>query len=162
VGDTEEGLKLTRLATERDPEALVGHWVHGLTAHLHGAFDEALAAYARACEVSSRAEYPLVHMAIAYADCGRLAEARALHDELMSKRARGHVTYLSLALTSAAVGDMDAAMEYAQQSCDEREPGLMLFARVFPNLRRLRADPRFADVLRRLALPGQAADKPTA
>jgi serine/threonine-protein kinase len=153
VGDTEEGLKLTRLATERDPEALVGHWVHGLTAHLHGAFDEALAAYARACEVSSRAEYPLVHMAIAYADCGRLAEARALHDELMSKRARGHVTYLSLALTSAAVGDMDAAMEYAQQSCDEREPGLMLFARVFPNLRRLRADPRFADVLRRLALP---------
>ena len=44
-------------------------------------------------------------------------------------------------------------MEYAQQSCDEREPGMVLFARLFPNMQRLREDPRFADVLRRLALP---------
>jgi hypothetical protein len=44
-------------------------------------------------------------------------------------------------------------MEFAQQSCGEREPAMVLFAGLFPNLRRLRADPRFADVLRRLALP---------
>ena len=153
AGETEEGLRFVRLATERDPEALVGHWTHGLVAQWHGALDESLAAFARACEVSNRAEYPLVQMTVAYADCGRIAEARALHDELLSRRARGYVTYLGLALVSAAVGDMDAAMEYAQQSCDEREPAMVIFARLFPNMRRLRADPRFADVLRRLALP---------
>ena len=153
AGETEEGLRFVRLATERDPEALVGHWTHGLVAQWHGAFDESLAAFARACEVSSRAEYPLVQMTAAYAACGRMAEARALHDELLSRRARGYVTYLGLAMVSAAVGDMDAAMEYAQQSCDEREPAMVIFARLFPNMRRLRADPRFADVLRRLALP---------
>jgi hypothetical protein len=31
---------------------------------------------------------------------------------------------------------------------------MVLFARNFRNLQRLRNDPRFADVLRRLALPG--------
>ena len=68
AGETEEGLRFARLATERDPEALVGHWTHGLVAQWHGASDESLAAFARACEVSSRAEYPLVQMAVAYAD----------------------------------------------------------------------------------------------
>ena len=77
-GETEEGLRFVRLATERDPEALVGHWTHGLVAQWHGAVDESLASFARACELSNRAEYPLVQMAVAYADCGRLAEARAL------------------------------------------------------------------------------------
>ena len=152
-GQTDEGLRLGRLGVERDPEALLSHWVHGVLAHWHGAFDEALAAYARANELSDRAEYPMVQMAVAYADCGRLAEARALHDELLARRARGYVSYLALAVTSACVGDMDAAMEYAQQSCDEREPAMVLFARLFPNMQRLRDDPRFADVLRRLALP---------
>jgi hypothetical protein len=47
---------------------------------------------------------------------------------------------------------MDGAIEYAQQACDEREPGLVIMTRVFPNVRRLREDPRFAEVLRRLAL----------
>ena len=122
-------------------------------AQWHGAVDESLAAFARACELSNRAEYPVVQMAVAYADCGRLADARALHQELLSRRARGYISYWGLALASAAVGDMDAAMEYAQQSCDEREPSLVIMARLFQNARRLREDPRFADVLRRLALP---------
>ena len=141
------------LGVERDPEALSGHWAHGVVAHWHGAFEESIKAFARAAEVSDRVEYVVVHMTIAYADWGKAPEARALYEELLSKRARSYVSYLALAVTSAAVGDMDAAMEFAQQSCDEREPAMVLFGRTFPNLQRLRADRRFADVLRRLALP---------
>ena len=152
TGQTGDALRFVRLGVERDPEALLSHWAHGVVAHWHGAFDESIKAYARANEVSDRAEYVVVHLTVAYADWGKLAEARNLYDELLSKRARAYVSYLALAVTSAAVGDMDAAMEFAQQSCDEREPAMVLFGRTFPNLRRLRDDPRFADVLRRLAL----------
>ena len=56
-------------------------------------------------------------------------------------------------MTASAIGDMDVAIEYAQQACDEREPGFVIMARGWPGTRRLRADPRFADVLRRLAFP---------
>jgi hypothetical protein len=90
------------------------------------------------------------------ADCGRHAEARALHEELQTKRAQGYVPYFSLAMSASAIGDMDGAIEYAQQACDEREPGLVIMTRVFPNARRLREDPRFAEVLRRLALPNRS------
>ena len=153
-GEMDEALSSARLGTQRDPDALVGHWVHGLIAHWKGAFEESIAAFTRALDVSERAAYPMVHMVVAYAEWGKKAEAQALHDELLARRARSYVTYGSHAITAAALGDMDAAIEFAQQACDHREPGMTLFARNFPNLRRLRDDPRFADVLRRLALPG--------
>jgi serine/threonine-protein kinase len=156
AGEDRAALEHARLATSRDPDALVGHWVHGLVAHWNGAFDEAEMAYTKGAEVSGRAEYPLVHMAVAYAECGKFAEARGIADELMARRARGYVAYLTQALLASVLGDMDTAIESAQQSCDEREPVMVLFARNFRNLRRLRDDPRFADVLRRLALPGLA------
>jgi hypothetical protein len=140
-------------SVQRDPEALVRHWVHGLVAQWHVEYDEAIAAFKKAADVSDRAEYPLTQLTVAYAECGRLGEARAIHDELQARRARGHVLYLTQSITAAAIGDTDTAIELAHQSCDEREPLLVLFARNFPTLRRLREDPRFADVLRRLALP---------
>ncbi len=58
-----------------------------------------------------------------------------------------------LAIAASGVGEMDAAIDFARQACDEREPILLLTARLFPALNRLRADPRFAETLRRLALP---------
>ena len=57
-------------------------------------------------------------------------------------------------MSAAAVGEQDLAMDLVRQACDEREPILIAFARNFPDARRLRDDPRFADVLRRLAFPG--------
>jgi serine/threonine protein kinase/tetratricopeptide (TPR) repeat protein len=162
TGELEEALTFARLGAQRDPDALVGLWTHGLVAHWHGSFEESVAAFTRALEVSDRASYPMVHMAVAYAEWGKTAEAQALHDELIARRARSYVTYLSHAVTSAALGQMDAAIEYANQACDHREPAITLFARNFPNLRRLRADPRFGEVLRRLALPGYVAVEPEA
>jgi len=41
-----------------------------------------------------------------------------------------------------------------EQSCDEREPVLMVYFREYPDWQPLRNHPRSADVRRRLALPG--------
>jgi serine/threonine-protein kinase len=153
AGEAAEALRFARLAVERDSDAFLYHWIHGLVAHWGGLFDEYFPASDRSAEVSNRHHFVMAHRAIACADCGRHAEARALHEELRTKRAQGYVPYFSLAVSASAIGDMDGAIEYAEQACDEREPGLVIMARVFPNMRRLRADARFADVLRRLAFP---------
>ncbi len=153
AGETAEGLTFGRLAVERDPDAFVYHWIHTLVAHIHGAFDECFAAADRAAAVSNRHHFVLAYRALACADAGRHAEARALHDELRAKRAQGYVPYLSLATSASAVGDMDGAIEYAQQACDEREPGLVIMIQRFPTQNRLRNDPRFAEVTRRVGFP---------
>jgi len=153
AGEAAQSVTFARLAVERDPDAFLPKWIHGLVAHWSGAFDESFAAFDRAAEVSNRHHFVLSARALACADCGRPADARALHEELLAKRGQGYVPFYSLAMSASAIGDMDAAIEYAQQACDEREPLLVIFTRIVPSARRLRADPRFGDVLRRLALP---------
>jgi hypothetical protein len=81
-----------------------------------------------------------------------MTEARALHEELISLSIRAYIPNTALMLSSAAVRDLDLAIEYTLQACDEREPILILLARNFPDTQRLRDDPRFAEVLRRLGL----------
>jgi Flp pilus assembly protein TadD len=144
---------LARLGAERDPDANLGHWIHGLVAHWSGALNESVAAFDKALAVSNRGAMSLSHQADVYADLGRLDDARVLHQELVEMSTRSYVPNALLAISAAALGDRDQAFERLQRACDEREPLLVLIARVTPNLRRLRDDPRFADVRRRLALP---------
>ena len=154
AGQAAEALPHARLAAQLDPEALVCHWVRGQVAHWAGERDEAMAAFALACDVSNRSPYPLASQAAACATWGLQSEARALHQELLAKRAHAFVACSPLAISAAAVGDMDTAAEFMEQSCDEREPVLMVYFREYPDWQPLRNHPRSADVRRRLALPG--------
>lgn len=54
-----------------------------------------------------------------------------------------------LAYTHARLGNRDAALQFLQRAYDTRDAGL-LQARVDPDLDSLRADPRFAELLRRI------------
>jgi hypothetical protein len=66
---------------------------------------------------------------------------------------RRHVAPAMLAMSAGAIGELDHAIELATQACDERDPVLVIVSRHFPTFRRVREDPRFGDVLRRLRLP---------
>jgi len=153
AGRTAEALPHARLGVERDPDAMLSYWTLGNVLTWHGAFEEATAAHERAIELSGRAGFPLTSAAVAYGAWGKRDEARALYDELLAARATKYVGCTMLAMAASAVGDIDDAMGFIRQACDEREPILLLTARGFPSLKPLRADPRFADILRRLALP---------
>jgi len=118
---------------------------------MHGSLDESLSAFRSAAEIGERPPITLAHWAIAHRDKGNFAEARQLHEELKALSARRYVSNTSLMVSATAIGDLDAALEFALQACDEREPLLVLLARNFADLQRLREDPRYAEVLRRLA-----------
>ena len=146
-------LEAGRRAAQMDPESLLTHWVHGLAAYVCGEFDEAIAAFRRAESVSGGHQYPIAHSVQAYAESGRMTEARTAHARLLDLASRSYVSPSILSLAASAVGDMDQAIDLAQQACDERDPFLLVVARVFPHYRRVREDTRFGDVLRRLKLP---------
>ena len=79
---------MARLGVERDPDALLGHWVHGLLAHWLGNFEESVEAFNRGAAVSGRAAFVLTNLAVTYADWGKPDRARALYDELRAMKAR--------------------------------------------------------------------------
>jgi serine/threonine protein kinase len=152
TGQTAEGIEACRTGTLRDPGALVTHWIHGLVARWHGALAESITAFQKAAEVSGRHPYTLSHCALAHADSGNMAEAREIHEELTALAARKYVPCSTLMISAIAVRDMDLAIDMALQACDEREPILIVMAQHFPDTQRIRDDPRFAEVLRRLGL----------
>ena len=153
TGGRAEALESARLASQRDPDALVTHWIHGLVAHWCGAIEESISAFEKAAAVSGRHPYTLAHCALAHRTAGHIAGARALHEELKDLSAATYVSNTVLMVSALAVGDSDSAIDLALQACDEREPILILYSRTFPDLQPLRNDPRFAEVLRRLAYP---------
>jgi serine/threonine protein kinase/tetratricopeptide (TPR) repeat protein len=152
AGQTAEALEDGRLATQRDPDSFVAHWSHGVVAHLHGAYEESIAAFVTAAAISDRHPFSLAYAAAAYADWGNKSDAEAMHEEALRRSECSYVPCGLLAVSAAAIGDIDLAIELAQEACDEREPGLVLLARI-PYGRRLRQHPGFAEIRRQLALP---------
>jgi serine/threonine protein kinase/tetratricopeptide (TPR) repeat protein len=152
AGQTVKGLEVCRTGTQRDPESFLTYWHHGLVAHWHGAFAESIAAFERAASISDRHPYILSHCALAHSDSGNVAEALALQEELTAMSTRNYVPCTTLMISAAAVGDLNLAIDLALQACDEREPFLIIMAKHFPDTQRLRDDPRFDEVLKRLAL----------
>jgi serine/threonine protein kinase/tetratricopeptide (TPR) repeat protein len=152
AGQTAEALEDGRLAAQRDPDSFVTHWSHGVVAHLHGAYAESIAAFATAAAISERHPFALAYAAAAYADWGRKSDAEAMHEEALERGESSYVPCALLAVSASAIGDIELAIELAQEACDQREPGLVLLARI-PYGRRLRQHPGFAEIRRQLALP---------
>ena len=96
---------------------------------------------------SGRHPWPLAGLAATYAKMGKLAEARALHAELLAQRASRFVQPTMLAMSASAAGDHEAAMRFCRECVDERDALFGIFYQHYVDLDRVRADPRFADIV---------------
>lgn len=56
--------------------------------------------------------------------------------------------------TAAAAGDLEKAIRYADRAEREKDPLFVLLARLWPEYRDLRKDPRFNAIVERLQLLG--------
>ena len=83
---------------------------------------------------------------------GRHEEARKVHDELVALAQRHYVPAYHLAIVCAGLGETDPAFAWLEKAHGERD-GFLTYLKVDPRLDRLRPEPRFADLLRRVGLP---------
>jgi hypothetical protein len=66
---------------------------------------------------------------------------------LVDRNRREYVQPFVLALTATAVGDHEAALRFCEAAIDGRDMRFALFNRWWPDFERVRADPRYDDIL---------------
>lgn len=116
-----------------------------------GDYVEAIASLRPTVAANPRLKAYITPLAYAYAVSGERNAAVKLLDELREQAAPRSVSAYYIALIYAGLGEQDQAFVWLEKAYQERADGI-IFLNVEPGFDRLRAHPRFHDLLRRLRL----------
>ena len=133
-----------------DPNFYATRYALATAYHAKGNYAEAIAEYRKALALN---DDPWVKALLArsLAKSGQRDEAIKLLGELQSESARRYVPSSGLAVVFGALGEKDKAFAWLEKDVTERTPRPALFS-VNPVFDDLRDDPRFQDLLHRIAL----------
>ena len=150
VHSYDESMRESRKAIEMDPTFALAHDQLGqayLQKHMN---DEAVAELQKAVQLSGGTPTCIANLARAYVASGKRSETVKLMSDLM-KRSNSSDSHASeIAMIYVSLGDTDQAMNWLDQSYEERlNPSVLLR----PGFDPLRSDPRFKDLLHRIGLP---------
>jgi len=154
AGRHEEAIEQLRNATELNPDYDVAYTELGFAYLRKGMYPEAFANIEKALAMEKEDLYLILHkvdLAYAYAAAGRKNEARKMLSELESQEAKG--TSLDLYFIYFALGEKERGFATLEKAYKKKSESL-LYLRCWPEFDRLRADPRFVDLIRRVGIPG--------
>jgi serine/threonine-protein kinase len=113
--------------------------------------EEALALAHRGIQILGRRPRPLTLLGIVHALAGHTGEAHCVLGELRELDSRDYVPAARVAGIYAALGEKDAAFEWAWKAVEQRDPTI-LWIQASPVFDALRSDPRFPALLRQVNL----------
>lgn len=148
----DEALSYFDQALEIDPGFLLAQRTRGLTLLRAGRPAEALEVLRQARAASPGSAHAAADLAYALARAGGLAEARALLSELAELARRRRVSAYDFAVVHAGLGETQAALAALERGLDEKATGVR-WLKVEPIFDELRAEPRFATLVRKVGLP---------
>ena len=132
-----------------DPNFWYAHYILGVAYDLKGMHAEAIAELRKSVEINPFM-VTKARLSAALAHAGQRAEGRSLVNDLAQNTGGGYTQGYYLAIAQLALGDKDAA--FASLDRDLRERGIyMQWMRVNPEFDGLRDDPRFGELVRRMA-----------
>ncbi len=147
AGRNAEALPLAQRAADLDPESILVQHVLAYTLYFEGRFEESVAIGEAALGMFGRNPLFMTLLALVYADWGKLADAKAIYNELLARAVREYVSPILLATSASAVGERDEAMRHVREAYAIRDPHLTNMAKHWPGHKRLREDHRFTEIL---------------
>ena len=147
----DQALEQARVVLELDPTFYWGHHAMGACYRDRRMYDEAIAAQRRAVEFSGETPLELGWLGLVLAQSGNHAEARAVLDRLHVIASRACVPPSSFAWIHLGFGETDSAFEWCNRAVDARDD-MMMAIKSYVFFDSLRADPRYAALLRRMNL----------
>jgi TolB-like protein/DNA-binding winged helix-turn-helix (wHTH) protein/Tfp pilus assembly protein PilF len=135
------------------PQSWTAHYM--LAVGFSGSGRPALAVpeYQHAVELSQADSDPTAGLAHAYAVMGKKTEAEKILNGLQRQSKVGYVSSYMIAAIYSGLGQNDQAFAFLEKAYQERSSDIIYFVRADLRIDPLRSDPRFQDLLRRLALP---------
>jgi adenylate cyclase len=145
----DEAIPECQQALDIDPNFYFAYWCLGI-AHWHkGLLEKAVAAYERGVDLEPGDLRLKADLAIVYADAGDKDRAQHILEEVDEKAQREYVPAIALAWAHIAVGDLDGTFAWLDKMYEEHNPELM-FMNEQPRYDRLRGDPRFHELRRKV------------
>jgi len=150
AGDQAAALEQCRQTLELNPDYAVAHLWRGWALQEMDSLAQAVDAHRRAVAVSDSGGLFTASLARSLALAGQRGEAEAMLRRLEVRRdSGGYVPAYEIAKVHEALGRPDRAFEWLEHARDQHSHS-MVFLRVDPQLARLRADPRFARLVRQV------------
>lgn len=134
-----------------DPNFVQAHLWFGRPYLEKGMYDEAIEEVRTAVRLSKDSTMSLAVLGHAYASAGRSREARNVLARLLKRGRTQYVPSYWIALIHVGLGDRDRAFDWLERANRERSAWLA-WIKVEPRFDRLRSDPRFSRLLRRVKL----------
>ena len=147
----DKAIEQSRKTVDIDPASALAHLLLALSYAAAGKRQESI----EECELALALNRPsvwLLQAAVAYARVGQAGEARKLAEEVEKDWKPDGVSAFWLACTHACLGDKDVAFEWLERAFQEHA-GFLVWLKVFWDLERLRGDPRFDDLVKRIGIP---------
>jgi len=151
AGKLDQALEIATRALEVSPEYSRGHATRGWALLKLGRPAEGLEALERAVALSSGDTMWLAQLAQALALTGATARAREIADRLEDESQRRYVSPYHLAYVYTGLGELDRAMDFLDQACEQHAGGLTGLKGSFL-FTPLHSHPRFQTLLRRMNL----------
>lgn len=137
---------------ELEPNYMPTHFVLGCAYIQQGRLAEAIAEFQLIYKLDAEAYLALGFMGYAHALAGQRAEAETLLSVLQDISQRKYVSPYSMLVIHLALGPEERVFEILEQLYEERNDWLV-WLKVSPELKSVRNDPRFKDLMRRVGFP---------
>jgi tetratricopeptide (TPR) repeat protein len=150
---SEPAIEQLRRAIELDPDYWFSHCFVGRAYEHKGRLPEAIAEFQRALEIEKDNIEIWSGLGHAYAVSGKKAEAQKVLDHLKELSAHGWVAPYKVAVIDAGLGEREQAFALLEQAYQDRSYYMATYLATDERLEKLRSDPRFDDLRRRVGLP---------
>ena len=146
-------MKQLKSDIELDPNFWFDHCYLGRTYEAKGQMVEAIAEFQRALAIDSENTEIWSGLGHAYALSGNRKEAEKVLDHLKELSARTYIAPYSVAIVYAGLGNKDQVFSWLDRAYGERSYFLAVYLTTDSRLDGLHADPRFAELKRRVGFP---------
>ena len=155
----DESAEQCRKTIEMYPDYLIAHRRLGIVYGEMERFEEAEAEFKRALAIAENDSETMSAMAYALAAGGRIDDARGVLGQLYELSKATYVAPYSLARVHIALGEIDRAFECLESTFNERL-GILTYLNVEVMFDRIRHDPRFIELQRRMGLEPEVHEQP--